>query len=124
MCNKIDAYFLPNDIKLAYRVSAPNGRWTTAQTLDEMLFGFAIFGALILSLTYIPMMCAAFLPKTISHKQTLSDRMMNFFQRIYAPLLEKAIRLLLPYEIDQLREWLLQFTAEKPELKQCLIYVN
>ncbi|MFN0189226.1 MAG: CusA/CzcA family heavy metal efflux RND transporter [Bacteroidia bacterium] len=55
--------------------------------------GFAIFGALILSLTYIPMMCAAFLPKTISHKQTFSDRMMNFFQHIYAPLLEKAIRL-------------------------------
>ena len=53
--------------------------------------GFAIFGALILSLTYIPMMCAAFLPKTISHKQTFSDRMMNFLQRIYAPLLEKAI---------------------------------
>ena len=50
--------------------------------------GFAIFGALILSLTYIPMMCAAFLPKTISHKQTLSDKMMNLFQRIYAPLLE------------------------------------
>jgi len=54
--------------------------------------GFAIFGALILSLTYIPMMCALFLSKTISHKQTFSDRMMNFFQRIYAPLLDKAIR--------------------------------
>ena len=53
--------------------------------------GFAIFGALILSLTYIPMMCAAFLPKSISHKQTLSDRMMNMFQRFYAPLLDKAI---------------------------------
>jgi cobalt-zinc-cadmium resistance protein CzcA len=53
---------------------------------------FAIIGALILSLTYIPMMCAAFLSKNVSHKQTLSDRMMNFFQRIYAPLLEKAIR--------------------------------
>ncbi|MBK7959477.1 MAG: CusA/CzcA family heavy metal efflux RND transporter [Bacteroidetes bacterium] len=53
---------------------------------------FAIVGALILSLTYIPMMCAAFLSKNISHKQTLSDRMMNFFQHIYAPLLEKAIR--------------------------------
>jgi cobalt-zinc-cadmium resistance protein CzcA len=38
------------------------------------------------------MMCAAFLSKNISHKQTLSDRMMNFFQRLYAPLLEKAIR--------------------------------
>lgn len=54
--------------------------------------GFAIFGALILSLTYIPMMCALFLPKNISHKKTLSDKMMNFFQRIYSPLLEKAIR--------------------------------
>jgi cobalt-zinc-cadmium resistance protein CzcA len=52
---------------------------------------FAIVGALILSLTYIPMMCAAFLSKNISHKQTFSDRMMNFFQRIYAPLLEKVI---------------------------------
>ena len=53
---------------------------------------FAIIGALILSLTYIPMMCAAFLSKNVSHKQTLSDRMMKFFQRIYAPLLEKVIR--------------------------------
>ncbi|MEO0312615.1 MAG: Cation efflux system protein CzcA [Bacteroidota bacterium] len=54
--------------------------------------GFAIFGALILSLTYIPMMCALFLPKNISHKETFSDKMMNFFQRIYAPLLDKSIR--------------------------------
>ena len=54
--------------------------------------GFAIFGALILSLTYIPMMCAAFLSKNVSHKETFSDKMMNFFHRIYAPLLEKAIR--------------------------------
>lgn len=54
--------------------------------------GFAIFGALFLSLTYIPMMCAMFLPKNIGNKQTLSDKMMNFLQRIYSPLLEKAIR--------------------------------
>ncbi|TAH40079.1 MAG: CusA/CzcA family heavy metal efflux RND transporter [Bacteroidetes bacterium] len=53
---------------------------------------FAIFGALILSFTYIPMMCASFLSKNVSHKQTFSDRMMNYFQRIYAPLLDKAIR--------------------------------
>lgn len=54
--------------------------------------GFAIFGALILSLTYIPMMCALFLPKNISHKETLSDKMMNFFYRVYSPLLDKALR--------------------------------
>ncbi len=53
---------------------------------------FAIIGAMLLSLTYIPMMSALFLPKKLSHKQTFSDKMMNFFQRMYAPLLEKAIR--------------------------------
>lgn len=54
--------------------------------------GFAIIGALILSLTYIPMMCALVLPKNVSHKRTLSDRMMGFFQRKYSPLLAGAIR--------------------------------
>ncbi len=54
--------------------------------------GFAILGALILSLTYIPMMCALFLPKRISSKKTVSDRMMDFFQRVYAPLIHWAIR--------------------------------
>lgn len=53
--------------------------------------GFAILGALILSLTYIPMMCALFLSKKASHGPTISDRLMNFFHRLYAPLLEKAI---------------------------------
>jgi cobalt-zinc-cadmium resistance protein CzcA len=53
--------------------------------------GFAILGALILSLTYIPMMCALFLSKKTQHKENFSDRMMNFFQRIYQPLLQKAI---------------------------------
>ena len=38
--------------------------------------------------------------------------------------LEKAIKALLPYELEQLREWLLTFTIEKPELKHCLIIVN
>ena len=54
---------------------------------------FAIVGALILSLTYIPMMSALFLSKNISHKRTFSDKMMDFFQRLYSPLLKGAIRL-------------------------------
>ncbi|HRI60057.1 MAG TPA: CusA/CzcA family heavy metal efflux RND transporter, partial [Saprospiraceae bacterium] len=53
---------------------------------------FAILGALILSLTYIPMMSALFLPKNISHKKNISDRLMDFFQRIYAPVIRGAIR--------------------------------
>jgi len=54
--------------------------------------GFAILGALILSLTYIPMMSALFLSKKISHKETFSDKMMNRLQKIYQPLLKKAVQ--------------------------------
>ncbi|MBL7682911.1 MAG: CusA/CzcA family heavy metal efflux RND transporter [Flavipsychrobacter sp.] len=55
--------------------------------------GFAILGALILSLTYIPMMCALALPKNTVHTRNFSDRMMDFFQRKYEPILKAAIRL-------------------------------
>lgn len=54
--------------------------------------GFAILGALILSLTYIPMMSALFLSKNAVHKRTISDRMMDFFHRKYEPVLRAAIR--------------------------------
>lgn len=54
---------------------------------------FAILGALILSVTYIPMMCALFLSKNAAHKRNLSDRLMDFLNRWYQPLLKKAIRL-------------------------------
>lgn len=57
-----------------------------------MTVGFAIIGALILSLTYIPMMCALFLPKSISHNKNFSDKMMDFFQSKYQPLLAKSIQ--------------------------------
>ncbi|KXK37755.1 MAG: CusA/CzcA family heavy metal efflux RND transporter [Saprospiraceae bacterium] len=52
---------------------------------------FAILGALILSLTYIPMMCAAFLPKTLdSNRQSFSDKLMHKLHQVYGPLLNKA----------------------------------
>ncbi len=54
---------------------------------------FAILGALILSLTYIPVMSALFLSKNRSHKRNFSDRMMDFFQRMYTPLLKGAVRI-------------------------------
>ena len=53
--------------------------------------GFAILGALILSLTYIPMMSALLLSKNLQNKHNFSEKMMNFFQLVYQPLLEKAI---------------------------------
>lgn len=53
---------------------------------------FAILGAFILSLTYIPMASSLFLSKKIKHKENISDKMMAFFQRYYSPLLQGAIR--------------------------------
>ncbi len=52
---------------------------------------FAILGALILSLTYIPMMCALFL-KVPKDKLSFSDKLMNKARAWYTPLLEKTIR--------------------------------
>ena len=62
--------------------------------------GFAILGALILSLTYVPMMCALFLSKEITHKETYSDRLIAFFRRIYTPALDFAVRYRKPVVIS------------------------
>ena len=48
----------------------------------------------------------------------------SFDPILFCKELEKAIKSLLPYEMELLREWLLFFVIEKPELKQCLLIVN
>lgn len=53
---------------------------------------FAILGAFLLSLTYVPMMSAAFLSRTTIHRRNFSDRMMDFFQRLYHPVIAAALK--------------------------------
>jgi cobalt-zinc-cadmium resistance protein CzcA len=53
---------------------------------------FAILGAFILSLTYVPMAAALFLNKNTVHKRNISDRIMDFFQRIYKPMIHLALK--------------------------------
>lgn len=53
---------------------------------------FAILGAFLLSLTYVPMMSALFLSKNISHKKNISDRLMDRIQWVYEPLIKGALR--------------------------------
>ncbi|WP_396186554.1 hypothetical protein [Flavobacterium sp.] len=48
----------------------------------------------------------------------------SFDPILFCKELEKAIKALLPYEMEMLKEWLLDFIIEKPELKQCLLIVN
>ncbi len=53
---------------------------------------FAILGAFILSLTYVPMMSALFLSKNIVVKTTLSDRIVNRIYAWYKPILDFSLR--------------------------------
>jgi cobalt-zinc-cadmium resistance protein CzcA len=54
---------------------------------------FAILGAFILSLTYVPMVSALFLSKKQSHKKNISDRIIDFAQWIYRPVISAALNL-------------------------------
>lgn len=53
---------------------------------------FAIIGAFILSLTYVPVASAIFLSKKSSHKKTFSDTIMEKLHKLYEPALTRALR--------------------------------
>ncbi len=53
---------------------------------------FALLGAFVLSLTYIPMMSALVLSKKISNQSTFADRFMNRLERFYQKYLIKVLR--------------------------------
>ena len=48
----------------------------------------------------------------------------SFDAELFRKELEKALQRLLPFEIEELRIWLLKFTANKPELSQQLIVIQ
>ena len=54
---------------------------------------FALLGAFLLSLTYVPMMSSLFLSKKIDNKKTWSDRVMEKLESFYDQSLSKVIKL-------------------------------
>ena len=54
---------------------------------------FALIGALLLSVTFVPAASAMFLSKKTKHKDTFADKLMRFFQRIYEPTLYRAFHM-------------------------------
>ncbi|MEO6903546.1 MAG: CusA/CzcA family heavy metal efflux RND transporter [Bacteroidia bacterium] len=53
---------------------------------------FALLGAFILSLTYIPMMSSFFLSKKVKHKKNMSDKIMHRIEHAYQNALAKVLR--------------------------------
>ena len=61
--------------------------------------------------------------RMFTYTKSILERV-SFDPILFCKELEKALKVLLPYEIEQLTEWLLNFTKEKPELRQCLLIMN
>ncbi len=53
---------------------------------------FALIGATILSLTYVPMVSALFLSKNTSHKPNFSDRLMDWIRKAFNPAIAFALK--------------------------------
>lgn len=48
----------------------------------------------------------------------------SFDVNLFCKELKKALTRLLPHEIEELKLWIDNLLQEKPELDQCLIYLN
>lgn len=58
-----------------------------------------------------------------SYTKNVLERV-SFDPLLFCKEIKKALKVLLPYEIEQLKDWLLQYTEEKPELQHCHLLLN
>lgn len=64
------------------------------------------------------------MPKAMfSYTKTILERV-SFDPKLFAKELKKAFKVLLPYEIEQLTEWLINYTKEHPQLEPCLVFIE
>lgn len=61
--------------------------------------------------------------RMFTYTKSILERV-SFDPMLFCKELEKALKVLLPYEIEELIDWVMQFTKEKPELRQCLILIE
>ncbi len=57
------------------------------------------------------------------YTKTILERV-SFDPKLFCKELDKALQMLLPYEIEQLGEWLSNFINEKPELRPSLLLIR
>lgn len=64
------------------------------------------------------------MPRMIYDYMKTSLEKVSFDPTLFRKELMKALRNLLPYEIEQLVNWLRFFTDNKPELQYCLLEIS
>ena len=59
----------------------------------------------------------------LDHTKKVLKRV-SFDVSLFCKELEKACKVLLPYELEELVLWLSKFIKEKPELQHCMLLIN
>lgn len=59
----------------------------------------------------------------LDHTKNVLKRV-SFDVSLFCKELEKACKVLLPYELEELVLWISKFIKEKPELQHCMLLIN
>lgn len=59
----------------------------------------------------------------LDHTKNVLKRV-SFDVSLFCKELEKACKVLLPFELEELANWLAKFIKEKPELQHCILLIN
>ena len=59
----------------------------------------------------------------LDHTKNVLKRV-SFDVSLFCKELEKACKVLLPFELEELASWLLKFIKQKPELQHCMLLIN
>ncbi|QRE24780.1 hypothetical protein H0I46_06770 [Flavobacterium psychrophilum] len=59
----------------------------------------------------------------VNYSKSILERV-SFDPILFCKELEKAVKALLPFELEELVVWFFNFTKEKPELRRCEIYLD
>lgn len=59
----------------------------------------------------------------LDHTKNVLKRV-SFNVSLFCKELEKACKVLLPFELEELASWLLKFIKKKPELQHCMLLID
>jgi len=59
----------------------------------------------------------------LDHTKNVLKRV-SFDVSLFCKELEKACKVLLPFELEELVSWLSKFIKKKPELQHCMLLIN